>query len=224
MGWGNSVAGKLGADGDKKLMKAMTEALSAGSKMTDEQRSRLLGRILITAERARDASTYHAIAKMIPDKVKKADNDIPEFAAFPGKLVSGGGMVFASSTSEWDRPHTHPGLLTKKGGEIHTGKDKDAWIAVKLPRHAHVSGVVFAGTNQWPLIHRFRPMQIQISDTGNADDWHDVGAAIPSTGNYINRFDLQKENPKALYIRVLRRGGPEFFHADGIFVYGQPAA
>ena len=40
----------------------------------------------------------------------------------------------------------------------------------------------------------------------------------------INRFDLQKDNPKALYIRVLRRGGPEFFHADGIFVFGQPAA
>ena len=224
MGWGNSVTGKLGADGDKKLMKAMTEALSAGSKMTDEQRSRLLGRILITAERARDASTYHAIAKMIPDKVKKADNDIPEFAAFPGKLVSEGGMVFASSTSQWDAPHTHPGLLTKKGGKIHTGKDNNAWIAVKLPRHAHISGVVFAGTNKWDLIHRFRPLQIQISDTGNDDDWHDVGEAIPNTGNYINRFDLQNQNPKALYIRVLRRGGPEFFHADGIFVYGKPAA
>ena len=224
MGWGNSVAGKLGADGDKKLMKAMTEALSAGGKMTDEQRSRLLGRILLTAERTHDASTYHAIAKMIPDKMKKGDNDIPEFVAFPGKLVSEGGMVFASSTSEWDRPHTHPGLLTMKGGKVHTGKDKDAWIAVKLPRHAHISGVVFAGTNKWELIHRFRPLQIQVSDTGNADDWHDVGEAIPRTGNYINRFDLQKDNPKALYIRVLRRGGPEFFHADGIFVFGQPAA
>lgn len=224
MGWGNSVTGKLGADGDKKLMKAMTEALSSGGKMTAEQRSRLLGRILITAERSRDASTYHAIAKMIPDKMKKGDHDIPEFAAFPGKLVSEGGMVFASSTSEWDQPHKHPGLLTKKGGKIHTGKDNNAWIAVKLPRHAHISGVVFAGTNQWELIHRFRPLQIQISDTGNDDDWHDVGEAIPSTGNYINRFDLQNQNPKALYIRVLRRGGPEFFHADGIFVFGQPAA
>ena len=87
-----------------------------------------------------------------------------------------------------------------------------------------MTGVVFAGTNNWSLIGRFRPVKVQVSDTGRADDWHDVGEVIPNTGNYINRFDLQKERPKALYVRVLRSGGPEFFHANGIYVYGEPAA
>ena len=65
---------------------------------------------------------------------------------------------------------------------------------------------------------------IQVSDTGRDDDWHDVGSPIERTGNYINRFDLQSERPKALYVRVLRPGVPEVFHANGIYVFGEPAA
>lgn len=76
----------------------------------------------------------------------------------------------------------------------------------------------------WSLIGRFRPVKVQVSDTGRNDDWHDVGEPIPSTGNYIIRFNLEKERPKALYVRVLRPGGPEVFHANGIYVYGEPAA
>ena len=71
---------------------------------------------------------------------------------------------------------------------------------------------------------RIRSLRIQVSDTGRDDDWHDVGAPINNTTNYVNRFDLQNERPKALYVRVLRGGGPEFFHANGIYVYGEPAA
>jgi hypothetical protein len=115
-------------------------------------------------------------------------------------------------------------LLTKQGGQLHTGKDNNAWLAVKLPKHAYITGVVFAGTNNWSLIHRFRPLRVQVSDTGKPDDWHDVGPVIQNTGNYINCFDLQEERPKALHVRVLRPGGPEFFHANGIYVYGEPAA
>ena len=161
---------------------------------------------------------------MIDPKLIQGSAAIPAPTPFPGKLVSEGGMPFASSTSEWDAPHTHSGLLTQQGGRIHTGRDTDAWIAVKLPKHAYVTGVVFVGTNVWELIHRFRPLKVQVSDTGRDDDWHDVGSPIQNTQNYENRFDLTGERPKALYVRVLRPGGPEVFHANGIYVYGEPAA
>ncbi len=224
MAWGNRIAEGLSKEGRKKLTDTMVKVLSSGKNISAEQKAKLMGSLILAAEKERDASTFHAISKMIEPKLIHGTAAIPEPNPFPGKLVSAGGLPFASSTSEWDAPHTHSGLLTQQGGRIHTGKDKDAWIAVKLPKHAYINGVVFVGTNEWKLIHRFRPMKIQVSDTGRADDWHDVGSPIPNTGNYVNRFDLQKEHPKALYVRVLRSGGPEFFHANGIYVYGDPAA
>ncbi|MBR5522548.1 MAG: hypothetical protein IKV82_03680 [Akkermansia sp.] len=224
MAWGNGISESLSEAGRQQLMNSTVSALTQGNDISGAQRSKLLGGLILTAERSRDLQTFHAISKMVDPKEIHGSAAIPAPTPFPGKLVSEGGMPFASSTSEWDAPHTHCGLLTQQGGRIHTGKDTNAWIAVKLPKHAYITGVVFAGTNVWELIHRFRPLRVQVSDTGRDDDWHDVGEAIPNTGNYINRFDLQKERPKALYVRVLRPGGPEFFHANGIYVYGEPAA
>ena len=224
MAWGNSISNGLSADSKKKLTDAMVKALGSGKSLNSEQKAKLLGGLILTAERARDASTFHAISRMIDPKLIQGSAAIPAPTPFPGKLVSEGGMPFASSTSEWDAPHTHSGLLTQQGGRIHTGRDTDAWIAVKLPKHAYVTGVVFVGTNVWELIHRFRPLKVQVSDTGRDDDWHDVGSPIQNTQNYVNRFDLTGERPKALYVRVLRPGGPEVFHANGIYVYGEPAA
>ena len=224
MAWGNKVSEGLSEAGQRKLSESMVQALGSDKNLDSAQKAKLLGGLILAAEKARDITTFSAISNMVDPKEIHADAAIPNFKPFPGKLVSEGGMPFASSTSQWDRPHTHSGLLTKKGGKVHTGKDNNAWIAVKLPKHAYITGVVFAGTNDWKLIHRFRPVRIQVSDTGRDDDWHDAGPVIQNTGNYIIMFDLQKERPKALYVRVLRPGGPEFFHANGIYVFGEPAA
>jgi hypothetical protein len=224
MAWGNKVSEGLSERGRDKLSKAIVDTLSSGKNIDASQKAKLLGGLILTAERNRDTTTFYAITKMIDPKMIKGTAAIPEMKTYPGKLVSAGGLPYASSTSQWDAPHTHSGLLTKQGGQLHTGKDNNAWIAVKLPKHAYITGVVFAGTNNWSLIHRFRPLRVQVSDTGNPDDWHDVGPVIQNTGNYINCFDLQNERPKALHVRVLRPGGPEFFHANGIYVYGEPAA
>ncbi len=224
MSWGNKLTGSLGEDGKKKLTKSMLSVLSNGKNLSSEQKGKLLGGLILTAERDRDATTFYALSKMVDRKLIKGNAEIPDFRTFPGKMVSEGGLPFASSTSQWDAPHTHSGLLTKSGGAIHTARENNPWIAVKLPKHAYITGVVFAGTNQWSLIGRFRPVKVQVSDTGRDDDWHDVGEPIPSTNNYIISFDLQKERPKALYVRVLRPGGPEVFHANGIYVFGEPAA
>lgn len=224
MAWGNNVSRGLSEAGQNKLSEAMIQALGADKTLDSAQKAKLLGGLILSAERTRDITTFNAISKMIDPKEIHGDAAIPNFKAFPGKLVSEGGMPFASSTSQWDTPHRHSGLLTKSGGKVHTGKDNNAWIAVRLPKHAYITGVVFAGTNEWKLIHRFRPLRVQVSDTGRDDDWHDVGPVIENTGNYINTFDLQAERPKALYVRVLRPGGPEFFHANGIYIYGEPAA
>ena len=107
---------------------------------------------------------------------------------------------------------------------MHTGKDSNAWIAVKLPKHAYITGIVYAGSHQGHLKGRQKPLQVQVSDTGRDDDWHDVGPRIENATDYVNRIDLQQEKPKALYVRILRPGAADYFHCSGIYVYGKPAA
>ncbi len=222
--WGNKIAESLSDAGKKKLTDSMIQTLGNSKSMSSSQKANLLGGLILSAEKERDAASFYSISKMIDPKEVHGAAPIPEIQPFAGKLVSEGGLPFASSTSQWDKPHTHSGLLTKQGGMIHTARENDPWIAVKLPKHAFVTGVVLAGTNEWSIIGRFRPVKVQVSDTGRADDWHDVGEPIPNTGNYIIRFNLEKERPKALYVRVLRSGGPEVFHANGLYVFGEPAA
>jgi hypothetical protein len=38
------------------------------------------------------------------------------------------------------------------------------------------------------------------------------------------RSDLVGKKPVAKYVRILRAGGPEFFHLNGIYIYGEQAA
>ena len=224
MSWGNSLADHMSDSGKKKITAAMVKAIGSGKKLDAAQRTNLLRGIILAAEKSRDASTFHSVSKMVDPKEVCAQAAIPAFDPFPGKLVSEGGMPFASSTAEWDRPHTHAGMLTKSGGWMHTEKENNPWVAVKLPKHAYITGIVYAGTHQNHLKDRQKPLQIQVSDTGRDDDWHNVGAPVETATDYVNRIDLSKEKPKALYVRILRTGGPEYFHCSGIYVYGEPAA
>lgn len=224
MSWGNGLAGRMSEEGKKTMAATMVKAIGDDKKMGSDKRAGMLREIILAAEKSRDASTFHSASKMVDQKSVHAQAEIPAFEPFPGKLVSEGGMPFASSTAEWDQPHTHAGLLTKKGGWIHTGKENNPWIAVKLPKHAYITGIVYVGTHQNHLKGRQKPIRIQVSDTGRDDDWHDVGGTINTATDYVNRIDLGQDKPKALYVRILREGGPDFFHASGIYVYGTPAA
>lgn len=224
MSWGNNLAGNMSESGKKKIAATMVKAIGSDKKMGSDKRAGMLREIILAAEKSRDASTFHSASKMVDQKSVHAQAEIPAFEPFPGKLVSEGGMPFASSTAEWDQPHTHAGLLTKQGGWMHTGKENNPWVAVKLPKHAFITGVVYVGSHQNHLKGRQKPIRVQVSDTGRDDDWHDVGAPIETATDYVNRIDLSQDKPKALYVRILRPGGPDFFHTSGIYVYGTPAA
>ena len=67
-------------------------------------------------------------------------------------------------------------------------------------------------------------LQIQVSETGKDDDWHNAGTPSGKCTQRLIRFDLTAENPKALHVRVIRPGATEVFHIDGIYVFGTPAA
>lgn len=220
LNWGNEIGTKLDANGNTQLMKAILAGIGKGGDMSAEDRVKLLSPAVLAAEKNRDLVSFQAIARMIKDSgYENKDIKMPEFEAFPGKLASTGGMVWTSSTSQWDKPQEHAGLLTPEGGSFHTAKDQDAFVAVELPRQVEITGVVLVGING--NLHRCNNMKVQVSENGT--DWTDVHDFGPCNQR-VMRSDLNGRKPVAKYVRIVRQGGPDFFHLNGIYIYGNQAA
>ncbi len=224
LSWGNTLAAKMKPEMQKKLMKSTVTALGSGTgKMDADSRDKMLGQALQGAEQMRDISTFQAIGKLLSAKYRQPKSKMPKWEPFPGKLASQGGLLFTSSTCKHDEPPAHWGVLEPVGGRFHTGNDMDAWAAVKLPKPVFVTGVVVVttGDNMW----RLNDLKVQYSETGNANDWHDAGQFFQGACKQrVNRLDLRSSKPRASYIRILRPGGKQFFHLNGIYVYGEQAA
>lgn len=220
LSWGNKLCADMNEQERSRMMKSMIAAIG-GSSAAPEERAKLLVPIILAAEKARDLTTFQSLAKMLPEEFTKPKDKIPAHKPFPGKLMSRGGMVWMSSTSQWDRVCAHWGLLDPGiGGQFHTAKDNPAWVVVQLPRQAKITGVSVIGTTG--NLHRLNGMKVQVSETGKDDDWKDAGV-FTKTGGREFRAEVQGL-PTAKYVRILRPGGPEFFHLSGIFVYGEQAA
>ena len=221
---GNNMLKKMDDAGKAQMLTIMTEAISSGEGMSAESRTKALANAILTTESMRDAGAFQSVSKLIPAEQAHDSRPIGDFEPFPGKLVSEGGVIFASSTSRWDKPATHASILTQRGGQIHTDRNQDPWVAVKLPKHATISGLVIAAHANGANWHRLNDLQIQVSETGKDGDWQNVGPRTGKCTSRLIRIDLSAEMPKALYVRVIRPGVKEVFHIDGLFVFGTPAA
>lgn len=225
LGWGNKAAEKMSDEGKSRMLDTASQAIAASNAISPETRLQMLQNVLLSAEKMQDHAAFSSINKLITPDMKKRDFKMPtNIPTYPGKLVSEGAVPFASSTSRWDKVHLHQGLLQAEGGSIHTGRDTDAWLALKLAKHATINGVVIVNASDSRIRHRLNNLRVQVSETGKPDDWQDVGQPILKAEGAILQFDLQSIKPRALYIRILRQGGPEFMNLNGFYVYGTPAA
>ncbi|MBR7109757.1 MAG: discoidin domain-containing protein, partial [Akkermansia sp.] len=89
----------------------------------------------------------------------------------------------------------------------------------QLPRQVNVTGVVLVANAGSQF--RLNNIKVQVSEDG--EKWTDVHQFGPFQGNMM-RVDLTEKLPLAKYVRILRPGGPEFFHLNGIYIYGNQAA
>lgn len=221
---GNNLLKAQDKAGKALVLNIMTTCISNGESMSHEARTKALGNAVLATEAMRDAGAFQSVSSLIDPALTHVNRPIGDFEAFPGKLVSEGGVVFASSTSQWDKPTTHANILTKRGGLIHTANNNAPWVAVKLPKHATISGIVIAAEENQESWYRLHNLQVQISETGKDDDWHDVGSPTGNCQQRLIRIDLTAEQPTALYVRVIRPDTHDVLHLDGFFVYGTPAA
>ncbi len=220
LSWGNGAASGMKPDMQQKFLKATLAGLSKGGSMETGARDKMLGQALAGAAKMRDRSSFQAIGKMLSDNYRR--NILPQWEPFPGKLASQGGLLYTSSTSPHDELAAHWGVLEPTGGRFHTANDDNAWVVVEMPKMVYVTGVVAISTAGHNVC-RLHDMKVQYSESGKDDDWHEAGSFPAPSARAINRLDLKSSKPRARFIRIIR-GGKDFFHLNGIFVYGEQAA
>lgn len=220
--WGNSLTADMNKEDQARMISTMIKGMG-GSSLDDESRRKMLNPIILAAEKARDMTTFQELSKMLPAENRNPAAGLPEHEVFPGQLMSRGGLLWASSTSPWDHPCKHWGILEPGvGGEFHSAWEKNPWVVVQLPRQTKVTGVV--AINRPGNMNRVEGMVLQVSETGKDDDWHDV-ATFTQNGHRVFRAPTGDKLPVAKYIRIYRTGDcGEPFHLSGIYVYGFPSA
>ena len=172
------------------------------------------------AEKMEDLSTFQSLGKLLSPKFSSPQAKMPGHKPYPGKVVSQGGLIRTSSSSH-ENPCAHWGVLEPVGGHFHTNKEENPWVAILLPKQAFVTGVVIITTSG--NMQRLHNMKVQVSETGKDNDWHDVAQLGPCKQRVI-QVDLSDKKPRAKYVRIVRTGGPDFFHLNAIYVYGEQAA
>lgn len=217
IGWGEEMAKGLGgthastiATLSKEIAKTGTGAMGGGDN------TKVTGQLMMSAAKSKDIATFQRLGANSADQVE-TPADMPELPEMPGKLLSADGLLATSSTCNHDSPVSHWGVIRPSGGRFHTGKDENAWASVMMPKPGYVNGVVIVtngGNHQ-----RLNNMVVQISDDG--ESWSTI-KELGECKQRVIRLDFQERLGR--HVRILRKGGPEFFHLNGIYVYGRDAA
>ncbi len=217
MNWGNDWGSKQ-SPAVKSAMGTVTANIIAKASGKGASVETLLNGAIISAEKMGDVAAFNTLMKSVPEKSRYLGG-MPTWEPFSGDLVSKGGLINLSSTCSHDTPTMHAGLLDPRGGKFHTDKDTDAWVTVKLSHVCQLSGVVIIPTTN--STYRQHRMCVQVSTTGEDGSWSDIEQLPDSAPARVTRVDMSKKQPKALYVRIKRSGGPEYFHLNGIYVYGK---
>lgn len=219
IGWGEEMAKGLGGNHAKAIADISSVLSRTGTgAMGGGDNKKVTGQLMLSAAKSKDIATFQRLGSNSSDSVE-APGDMPELPAMSGQeMLSENGLLITSTTCGHDSPVSHWGVLRPSGGRFHTAKEENPWATVMMPKPGYVNGVVIVttGSNH----HRLGNMVVQISDDGQS--WRNVSKDLgPCTQRVI-----KVEFPETLgrFIRIMRMGGPEFFHLNGIFVFGRPAA
>lgn len=217
IGWGEEMAKGLGGTHASTIATLSKEIAKTGTgAMGGSDNTKVTGQLMMSAARSKDIATFQRLGSNSADQVE-IPADMPELPEMPGKLLSADGLLATSSTCNHDSPVSHWGVIRPSGGRFHTDKDENAWASVMMPKPGYVNGVVIVtngGNHQ-----RLNNMVVQISDDG--ESWSTI-KELGECNQRVIKLDFQERLGR--HVRILRKGGPEYFHLNGIYVYGRDAA
>jgi hypothetical protein len=174
---------------------------------------------ILAAEKVGDMEAFQALGRAAGVFLEN-ERPVPGDAAkpFPGELLSDGGWLRLSSTSRWDTPELHRGVIGKHGGKFHTNSEVRPHAVVRLGRLGDLSGIVLvntAGRNAG------RQVPIRVSVSEDAKSWREVFRS--EKAEHVWRIPLRGKAKRVQFVKVERDDDrKEYFHLAAIQIYGRP--
>lgn len=179
--------------------------------------------LILSASKAGNITAFRQLAQLQDrmDPAPKTGRQYPT-SDFGATLLSSGGMLQTSSTSQWDKPARYARCIDASpcmDNGFHTDKEKSPWAVVVLPGPADVCGVVLENNSSSSNRARQVPIEVQVSEDGAS--WQTVFRSDAVDATY--RVDLRKAPRRARQVRVCRTpdAADNFFHLGKILVYGR---
>ena len=214
MDWGTKHLGK-DRDGTPLMARALNEVIrirgSSGAGLDDASLRDLTRSAILAAENARSPEAFRLAAKA---GAKFADrNGAPRGdLSGPGRLVSDRAVSWLSSTSQWDQPWSHLGVIDGSGGQFHTEREKEPSITVQLEEAVTLASVAVEKVrgNEY----RLRRAKIQVSTDGAT--WFDVA----TTEDCPDVWKPAVDGRRARWVRLvaLNGDGGDYLHLRSFLV------
>jgi hypothetical protein len=211
--WGSQ---RFGKGGDTVWFEALGRGLATGSGgEAGESTRKALRPAIIAAAETGNVDAFQALAKVVtPTDAPQ----LPPLPPFPGELLSAGGLVRLSTTSNWDSPESHAAVLEPKGGRLHTAAEVKPHVIVRLAKLGELSGIVVADASTGYNASRIVPIKVSVSEDGQS--WQEVFRTEKPGGPW--RIDLEGKAARVAWVKVERDDDrKEVFHLSAIHVYGR---
>ena len=209
--WGSKNLGKA-ADGTPRFAQALAEVvrIKAASLGPDALRD-LTRQAILSAEQARSQSAFDAASDAGRAFAAK-DNPRGDLGG-PGRLVSGEGMLWLSTTSGWDNPWAHRGVIDGTGGHFHTEREAHPSVTVQLRETVELASITIEKNrgNEG----RLRRARIETSVDGAT--WFQVAGTENCPD--IWKIDLSGQGKRARWVRLVADNGEgDYLHLRSFLV------
>ena len=165
------------------------------------------GKAILAAEAARSVPAFQALSKaaapLAPAAPPPLKLDLP-----PGTIVSSTAIIYASS-SAWDDPLAHLGVLGESGGAIHTKDETTPSITVEIPGGvANLGGVLLVKNDG----NQHRLKRVRVSRSTDGATWFPLAESAdmprqwkieppPGTAARWLKFEALNEKPEFCHLR-----------------------
>jgi hypothetical protein len=211
--WGTKHLGKA-SDGTPLFTLALAEVVKLkAATLGDEALKEVTKTAILAAESARSAEAFR-VAAAAGAKFATNGGEPRGDLSGPGRLVSDKAVPWLSTTSGWDQPWSHLGVLNGQGGQFHTEREKEPSITVQLPDGVLLASVVVEKTRGNE--HRLRRAKIQVSTDGAT--WFD--AAETASCPDIWKVTFADREVRARWVRLvaLNEGNGDYLHLRSFLV------
>ncbi|MBR5330412.1 MAG: hypothetical protein IKV13_02885 [Akkermansia sp.] len=204
-------------EGSKLFNKAFAKAAeSAGggagaSGESAEERNKKMqtayNKAIVAAAQARSAPAFQALTKgalalSTPDYKADPLQKMGELKGKPAKGV----LMRISTTSNYDAPMLHAGIMTPEGGKCHTAKEQTPTFIVELQKPGHTTGCIIRKTNG----NEGRMKKAVVSTSEDGATWFKRAEIDNMPKEWVARFP---DGTRAKWVKLeFENAHPDFAH------------